>query len=665
MRLLQPWFLLLSGLLPLLGWLLGRSRIKAAAAAGKLRGAAAGSPPRAWPGRRGTLTLAALACMVLALARPAWNPRAQPGAPGQRDIIFAVDVSRSMLAADVHPSRLEAARIAIHESLGALRGRRLGLVTFAGSASLRVPLTQDHEFMRYMLERIDTSDASVGGTSIQAALEKILSTLVTKGDEDGRDIVLFTDGEDTVSDISKTAQLLRDSGARLLIVGLGDQVGGARVPAPQGAETKWMQYDGGDVISRLDDTTLATLAAASPGVVYVAAGTRPFSLLGLIGGLPAETKARPMTEGMEPVYTEAYPALVLLALLLWLLPMWPAWSHRGNAVTAVALVCLLVGCGRKTPDPSVREYQRRVKQGEQLAASAEAMAAQDPEAAGGGLHQAREQFLLAALLVPADANCARRITALTARIREIEARLAEQRKADEECREELAQAIERLKILLAKQVELSAKSQALLRQKPPVSPQEQHAAIPPATSGQGEVRAGTASVLETVSAHQGMIRKLLSSAFEKSVAPPGTQFDGAVAQLAEALSAQDQTLASLGAAAPDLPAANSGMRIAAARMKQALDELASGDNQTSDEGESDESMEDFEYDEDMELTDADQAANQSMPAMSGQFKTALDARSLPIPNYSQEEILEEEARNLQDRARKREARAGSGVKKNW
>ena len=91
---------------------------------------------------------------------------------------------------------------------------------------MRVPLTLDHEFVRYMLERADPSDMDLGSTSLQAAFEKAVGTVLTDAAGGRRDLVVFTDGEDHLSNIEKTAELLAKCGARVLIIGLGDPVQG-------------------------------------------------------------------------------------------------------------------------------------------------------------------------------------------------------------------------------------------------------------------------------------------------------------------------------------------------------------------------------------------------------------------------------------------------------
>ena len=306
MSLGAPWMLLLLPLVALAGWLMARGRRLQREAGCRLKG---GAPQngQAVLGRGDWLTLAALACAAVALARPQWNPRPYDIERRGRDLVVALDVSRSMLAADVYPNRLETARIAIHEALPALAGERVALVTFAGSASVRVPLTLDHAFVRYMLERADPSDVGVGSTSLQAALEKVASTVLTDAAGGRRDLIVFTDGEDHLSDIDETAELLARCGARVLIVGLGDPVRGARVPDALD-DGRWMRHNNVEVVSRLEEGTLVELADRGSNVTYFPARTRPFDLVPLYRQLVEGAGDDVVVGGLRRVrYTEGYP----------------------------------------------------------------------------------------------------------------------------------------------------------------------------------------------------------------------------------------------------------------------------------------------------------------------------------------------------------------------
>jgi Ca-activated chloride channel homolog len=321
-----PEMLLLLAVIPLPGLLLARAERIKAAAAEKLSGKP--SPAGRWK-RKISLRLGALTALIFALAQPAWNPHAGPATARGRDLVIALDISRSMLAADVFPSRLEAAKIVLFESLDKLQGQRIGLITFAGAASVRVPLTLDRHFIRYMLERAQPADADVGSTSLQAAIEKAIDTVLTRSEKGSQDIILLTDGEDHLSDIDQTAEELRNCGARVLIVGLGDPVAGAKTPAV--AETnQWMQYKGADVITRLDDDKLNRLAAESPNVTYYPARTRPFDLVALYRQMLTQTAELPADSNGQIVYTEGYPFLIACALLLWLFPKTKIRKRNGS-----------------------------------------------------------------------------------------------------------------------------------------------------------------------------------------------------------------------------------------------------------------------------------------------------------------------------------------------
>ena len=208
MSLGTPWMLLLLPLAALVAWLMARARRLQGEAACRLKGVAPeGRSPTFLTVATGSLWQS-LACIVVALARPQWNPRPYDVERRGRDLVIALDVSRSMLAADVFPNRLEIGPHRDPRSAPALVGQRVALVTFAGSASVRVPLTLDHDFVRYMLERADPTDMDMGSTSLQAAVEKVADTVLTDAAGGRRDLVVFTDGEDHLSDVDKTAELL-------------------------------------------------------------------------------------------------------------------------------------------------------------------------------------------------------------------------------------------------------------------------------------------------------------------------------------------------------------------------------------------------------------------------------------------------------------------------
>ena len=106
--------------------------------------------------------LFAVIFLVIAMTRPAWNPKPETIERKGRDVVFLLDVSKSMLAEDLYPSRLERAKLAILDCIDRLEGDRIGLVAFAGTAAVKCPLTLDYGFFRMMLKDISTDSITRG-----------------------------------------------------------------------------------------------------------------------------------------------------------------------------------------------------------------------------------------------------------------------------------------------------------------------------------------------------------------------------------------------------------------------------------------------------------------------------------------------------------------------
>ncbi|MBT3193824.1 MAG: VWA domain-containing protein [Verrucomicrobia bacterium] len=658
-----PWMLGLILLLPLFRKLFSRARDLRARTAELLRGKREPAPASPKPLARIRLTrdgliLGAFAALILALSQPIWNPRPGPMSVRGRDLVVILDISRSMLAADVFPSRLDAARIALHESLDALRGQRIGLITFAGSASVRVPLTLDHNFVRYMLDQASPANAQVGSTSLQAAVEKALDIVLPESESGLQDLMIITDGEDHISDIDATAQALEESGTRALILGIGDPVAGANVPDVTTTNT-WMQYKGEDVVSRLDESTLLQLAA-SPNVTYHAARTRPFDLVALYHEMMIETADLPIGDQTQLIFSEGYPYLIALALLLWIL------SDCRRAFPMLAAI-LIVGC---TPRECPLEecYATPYEQGLALWKDAQPLIETDPGSAQGALLSARQEFLQAALARPGDLPAAEQIAGVTRQLHAVDKAVKAQEEAEADLTERLQAAIEALRELTPRESALARRSQQILRKRPPTPPTERAAAVPLARTEQQAVHDGTKQVLNVVAEVQATIQKMLAAAFNEGETKPPTEMDEAAACLTTAQAAQRNAMEHLAPDAAQWPHANSAFHTAARHMQDALDLLSDQNQQQDSDADSqdyDENEMDWDFEEDMEWSDSDASSNLSMPMSSQGFKTALENNSLPTPNYTAEEILMEEAANQEQRAQKNAGRAGANVEKNW
>ena len=142
------------------------------------------------------LLLFSFVFLILACTRPGWNPSPKSIQRKGRDVVFLLDVSKSMLAEDLAPNRLQRAKLAILDCIERLQGDRVAVVAFAGTAVVKCPLTLDYGYFRMMLESVTTDSVSRGGTLIGDALRKTLEDVFDDQERQFKDIILITDGED-------------------------------------------------------------------------------------------------------------------------------------------------------------------------------------------------------------------------------------------------------------------------------------------------------------------------------------------------------------------------------------------------------------------------------------------------------------------------------------
>jgi Ca-activated chloride channel homolog len=255
--------------------------------------------------------------LVIGLARPAWNLKQTTITRTGRDVVFVLDVSKSMLAEDLAPNRLERAKLAIADVIAKLRGDRVGLLVFAGSAAVKCPLTLDYGFFRMMLENVSPDSISRGGTMIGDAIRVVLDQMLDKQQKKYKDIVLITDGEDHDSFPVEAAREAGEKGVRLFIVGLGDENEGKRIPVTdESGHRTFMKYQGREIWSRLDAETLRKMALATPGGRYLNVATGTIDLgevyMQLIGSADKKAQAQETIEK----YEEKFQIFLALGFLL-------------------------------------------------------------------------------------------------------------------------------------------------------------------------------------------------------------------------------------------------------------------------------------------------------------------------------------------------------------
>ena len=263
--------LLVAALSALAGLSLWRRRAALRRAAGPLAPRVAPAAGAGLPAARLSLCLLSLALLALALARPQCGTRAEPTRRLGLDLVVTLDVSRSMLARDVGPDRLTRAKLELETLMGELGGDRVGLVLFAGRAFPACPLTSDVEALRVFLRGAGPDAVPEQGTGIAAAL--VASREVLTAAEHGarsRVVLLVSDGEDQEQGAADAAAVLADAGIRVYALGVGGREG-APIPIldASGAVAGYKRDSRGAVVlTRLDEATLAAVAARGNGEVF-------------------------------------------------------------------------------------------------------------------------------------------------------------------------------------------------------------------------------------------------------------------------------------------------------------------------------------------------------------------------------------------------------------
>lgn len=225
------------------------------------------------------LLVAAVALVIVALARPQWGFDWEEARQRGLDIVVAIDTSRSMLAADIPPSRLARAKLAALDLKRLARADRVGLVAFAGSAFLQCPLSFDDEAFRQSVNALDVSIIPVGGSAIAEAIATARAAFKEKNDN-YKVLVIFTDGEDNDGRAAETAERAAKDGMRIFTIGVGTANGDLLKITDAKGRTDYVRDDQGNVIkSRLNEQLLQEIARASQGFYMLLSGANTMELL--------------------------------------------------------------------------------------------------------------------------------------------------------------------------------------------------------------------------------------------------------------------------------------------------------------------------------------------------------------------------------------------------
>ena len=358
---------LLVPLLALFSWELARHTARAAATWPKI--------PRAWAGAfevslgarhttaetRPRLWLwFGLACCIVALARPQWGVIEEQVFDQSREVLIAVDLSRSMLSQDVRPSRLDRSKLLVQSLLDGLKGERVGLVLFAGTAFLQSPLSADYEILREFLPSMNPDYLPEGGSNYKAMLEASIQAFGTSTAD--RYLIILSDGESTDENWKELNDSLKQKGIRVIGLGVGTAQG-SFIPDSAGGFVK--DERGAVVLSRLNSSTLQELAQVTGGAYTDASAWVDLPALlhkTIEAGRKGEFAEKNTARKVERFQWFLAPGLFLLLISFWAefpvrpreraLPLAAARGQRTEvraqqtAAVTVAIVLLFAVCCR-------------------------------------------------------------------------------------------------------------------------------------------------------------------------------------------------------------------------------------------------------------------------------------------------------------------------------
>ena len=208
----------------------------------------------------------AFACLSLALVNPKIGTKLETIRSEGVDIVFAVDVSKSMLAEDIAPNRLEKSKQLVTQIVNSLVSDRIGIIAYAGKAFPQLPITTDYASAKMFLQNMNTDMLSSQGTAISEAIQ-LSKTYFDNEDQANRVLIIISDGEDHDGEALNIAEEAAEQGIRILTVGVGNTKGGPIPIKRNGVVLNYKKDNQGEtVITRLDESTLKEIAAEANGV---------------------------------------------------------------------------------------------------------------------------------------------------------------------------------------------------------------------------------------------------------------------------------------------------------------------------------------------------------------------------------------------------------------
>jgi len=208
----------------------------------------------------------AFASLAIALVNPKIGTKLETVKREGVDIVFAIDVSKSMLAEDIAPNRLEKAKQLVTQIINNLASDRVGIIAYAGKAFPQLPITTDYAAAKMFLQNMNTDMLSSQGTAINEAI-KLAKTYYDDEEQTNRVLIIISDGEDHSDEAASVAEEANEEGIRIFTIGVGDVKGGPIPEKRNGIVLNYKKNNNGEtVITRLNEEILKSIASKANGV---------------------------------------------------------------------------------------------------------------------------------------------------------------------------------------------------------------------------------------------------------------------------------------------------------------------------------------------------------------------------------------------------------------
>lgn len=276
---------------------------------------------------KSSLILIALSLLLISWANPQWGNRKQKVKAKSSDVIIALDISQSMLAQDISPNRMERSKFFLNELIKKLRGDRIGLVFFAGSAYLQMPLTNDYASAETFIKSANTTQAGTQGTVIADAIDMAQSVF---GEDNAtqKALIIISDGENHESEAIEAARKANQNGTFVFTIGVGTSEG-ARIPVVvNGKRVYKTDKSGQAVTSALNVEILKEIADAGGGKYYGLDQT--MSALKMLDNDIDKLEKREVEQRSFTDYNSYFQYFLCLAILIFVLEYFLTNSSSGS-----------------------------------------------------------------------------------------------------------------------------------------------------------------------------------------------------------------------------------------------------------------------------------------------------------------------------------------------